>query len=365
MPASGLLISWATTAASFPSDAIFSTITIWWCVFSSWRVFSSTRCSSVRLRPSRSSRACCEVARHLVPRAGELAHLVAACAPARAPRGRPSPARSMARAQPLHRPQHERPEQEEAEQRGRRGRSRTARTASASRRRASAASACAIESRTSRMPRTRCVAGCTWHGGALRLVVDRRDDPEDAAAAARGASGCGRRARGRPSAAARRGRRCTASECLSTSEPSSSRRERDPDPALLVVDADGVDALLGGDVLDDPAHAVGVVAEHPVVGGAVDDAGGAVGRRARRGPRAALRWPSRLSWSATQRMAAAPSPSPRPMRTARRLQGRRRLATEVAARSGVGQPSSATGGEEARRPLGVRPRRARAPRRGA
>ena len=109
---------------------------------------------------------------------------------------------------------------------------------------------------------------------------------------------------------ARRGRRCTRRERLSTSVPSSAGTRGDADAALLVVDADAVDALLGADVLDDPAHAVGVVAEHAVVGGAVDDARPCGRRRARPGPRAGARWRSRLSWSATQRMAAAPRHEP-------------------------------------------------------
>jgi hypothetical protein len=56
MPAKGLLISWATTAASRPSDAIFSTSKTRSCVARSSDVFSSTRRSSSRFMLSSAAR---------------------------------------------------------------------------------------------------------------------------------------------------------------------------------------------------------------------------------------------------------------------------------------------------------------------
>ena len=57
--ASGLLISWATTAASLPREAIRSTRIIWACAVFSSPVFSSTRRSSVWAQSTSSAFAFC------------------------------------------------------------------------------------------------------------------------------------------------------------------------------------------------------------------------------------------------------------------------------------------------------------------
>ncbi len=115
MPASGLLISWATTAASLPSEAIFSTTTIWRCVCSSCRVFSCDPLLERAVQALEVSAGTAEIARHLVPGAGELAHLV--------PRAHRDAHREVAlpgalhgEPQPLDRPQDEGPQQHEAQQ---------------------------------------------------------------------------------------------------------------------------------------------------------------------------------------------------------------------------------------------------------
>ena len=329
MPASGLLISCATTAASLPSEAIFSTTTIWRCVCSSSRVFSSTRCSSVRFRPSRASSRALQVAGHRRSRSGRARPSRRSSAPGRAPRGRrrrPARWRSAAAGPGA-------------------GRGPTAAGSSAAgptrpvakrpycicRSEAPrAASAWAIERRTSRMPEHPLRGGVHVAGGALRLVVDGRDDAEDAPAARRlqhshpvpaleaglglgpgvagdalvGALvderallGAARRRPGRapPCCRCGRGRRPPGLRC---SRSCAAR----------------------------PRRRCGACRRGPR-GGWSRPRGRRRGRPAPRAGRAGGRG------SAGRRATGWPrprGPSPRPMRTARRLQGRRRLAAEVA-----------------------------------
>ena len=102
-----------------------------------------------------------------------------------------------------------------------------------------------------------------------------------------------------------------------------------PDAPLLVVDADAVDAFLGADVAmmrrtpsasfrSMPSWAARCMSRP------------CRRRRGRPGPRAGRAGGRGSAGRRARGCAAAPSPSPRPMRTARRLQGRRRLATEAA-----------------------------------
>jgi hypothetical protein len=267
MPARGLLISWATTAASLPSEAIFSTTTIRWWVCSSCRVFSSTRCSSVRFSP-RAPPGPAAGRRHLVPGAGQIAHLVGGA--------HRDPDREVAVAGPLHghpQPLHGRI---------------TMPTARRNERRSTAATAAASPAVISRSEASRALVdprhreldvqdaehplrgGVDVALGAGGLVVHGGDDAEDAAPV---------RAAEDPHAVGALEARLRLGAGVAGDALLGLDVDDDPllvvaggglDPALLVVDADPDDALLGPDVLDDPVDALSVVAEHPVVGGAAD-----------------------------------------------------------------------------------------------
>ncbi len=275
MPASGLLISWATTAASFPSDAIFSTTSIWWCVFSSCRVFSCTRSSSVRFSPSSSSRARCRspvMSFHERPSRPISSLLRTGTRTLRSP----APARSIAERSRLtgrstspHSSRYESPTTASA---GGHEAVRELAFGGADHRVGPGHRQAHVEDTQHALRRRVDVAGRA--GG---LVVDRGDDAEDPLAVGRAQHAdavltleAGFRLRARVA-------RDALVRALVDERPLLSRHRGHPDAAFLVVDADPGDALLGADVRDHAPNAFGVVAQHRVVRRAARHVGEPVG----------------------------------------------------------------------------------------
>ena len=285
IPASGLLISWATTAASLPER----------------RHLLHEEHALVRLlelrasSPRRGSRACgssvsssragaLELGHHVVPRPREVARSRRRWRPGRARRGRPRPPRRpRARAGgPGGAPGARRgPPRGRASPRPPRGCPRPSGAATRRPARPRAPS----ESCTSRTPSTRLSGACAWQAaveqsGALRIgtITARTRDPAAFSVDAHAVGALGP-LEGPVRAVADRA-------LLGVLVHERARLvglRADLDPPRLVEDPDPLDPGLGADRVDDAAHALGVVAQHRVARRAQDDVGVAVGARRARG----------------------------------------------------------------------------------